>query len=189
MFLACRPSAQQIEGFVAASRELPLSYSPIGLAGGNGAGFDVDEQTVIVGRGEQAFDRARRGLGAWRHFELGWVEVFPKDAPVTAGTAVAVLAKHAGVWSLNGCRVVYLIGSADTPEFGYAYGTLMNHAESGEEIFKVSLHADTGDVAYSIRAVSRPRAALARLGYPVTRRFQARFRRDSARALQRAIAE
>jgi uncharacterized protein (UPF0548 family) len=108
---------------------------------------------------------------------------------VTVGTVVVVLVRHLGFWSLNGCRVVYLVGAADGPEFGYAYGTLTNHAESGEEIFKVSLHADTQEVSYSIRAVSRPRAPLARLGYPITRVLQARFRRDSASALARAVAD
>jgi hypothetical protein len=58
----------------------------------------------------------------------------------------------------------------------------------GGEIFKVSLRPGTGEVSYVIRAASRPRALLARLGYPVTRSLQARFRRDSAAAIARAIA-
>jgi uncharacterized protein (UPF0548 family) len=65
----------------------------------------------------------------------------------------------------------------------------MNHAECGEEMFQVSLEPQTGAVSYSIRAVSRPRALLARLGYPVTRSFQARFRRDSAAAMTRATSD
>ena len=64
----------------------------------------------------------------------------------------------------------------------------LNRRPRGEEIFKVSLSPDTGEVSYAIRAASRPRALLARLGYPVTRTLQARFRRDSALAITRAIA-
>jgi len=71
--------------------------------------------------------------------------------------------------------------------FGFAYGTLPNHAEMGEEIFEVLLEPESEEVVYRIRAVSKPRAALARIGYPITRVFQERFRRDSIRALQRAI--
>ena len=44
----------------------------------------------------------------------------------------------------------------------------------------------TGDVMYRIRAVSWPRLALTRLGPPLVRMLQARFRRDSAAAMKRA---
>ena len=188
MFLLHRPAARDVERFIAASRDLPLSYEPIGLARQGGAGFQLDEHTTIVGSGEAAFARATNALIEWRHYELGWLDVSPKPAPLTPGTVVAVSVRHLGFWSLNGCRVVYSIGRPGDTTFGFAYGTLASHAEAGEEIFQVSFRPDTGDVSYLIRAASRPRAALARLGYPVVRLLQAKFRRDSARALQRAIA-
>jgi uncharacterized protein (UPF0548 family) len=72
-------------------------------------------------------------------------------------------------------------------EFGFAYGTLSNHAESGEEIFQVSLDPESGRVSYLIRATSRPHAPMARLGSPIARSLQARFRRDSAAAMTRAL--
>ena len=116
--------------------------------------------------------------------------MFPTLAAVAPGTVVAVLVRHLGFWSMNGCRVVYEIAGDDccrSREFGFAYGTLTNHAEIGEEISKVSPRPGTGEVSYVIRAASRPRALWARLGYPVTRSLQARFRRDSAAAIARAI--
>ena len=188
MFLGHRPSPLEVDAFIAASRRLPLSYEPVGLAKQNRAGFRVDVQEVVVGRGEAAFVRAKAALTGWRHFELGWVEVFPALAAVAPGTVVAVLVRHLGFWSMNGCRVVYAIAGDGSREFGFAYGTLTNHAETGEELFKVVIRPGTGEVTYVIRAASRPRALLARLGYPVTRSLQARFRRDSAAAMGRAIA-
>jgi uncharacterized protein (UPF0548 family) len=187
MFLLRRPPARDVEAFLTTSRQLPLSYNPIGLAGQSPHDFDVDEQVVNVGQGNAAFERAKEALAGWKHFSLGWVELFPAQAAVAPGVVVAVLARHLGFWSLNGCRVVYLIGARTEQEFGFAYGTLSNHAEAGEEVFKVAIHPKTGAVSYVIRAVSRARAPIARLGYPVTRALQARFRRDSARALTRAI--
>ena len=71
--------------------------------------------------------------------------------------------------------------------FGFAYGTLTNHAESGEELFEVFLNPATGVVHYRIRAVSWAQSTLARVGEPWVRVLQARFRRDSAAALARAI--
>jgi uncharacterized protein (UPF0548 family) len=187
MFLLHQPSPDDADRFIAASRELPLSYDPIGLAKEGRGGFNLDEQTAIIGRGPAAFARATTALAEWRHFELGWVELFPRRASIAPGTVVAVSARHLGFWSLNGCRVVYSIGSRGDQTFGFAYGTLANHVECGEEIFQVSLSPKTGEVSYLIRAASKPRAALARVGYPLARVLQARFRRDSARALRRAI--
>lgn len=187
MFLGHRPSPQEVQAFIAASCHLPLSYEPVGLAERHCAGLRLDSQVSVVGHGEAAFERAKVALTEWKHFELGWVELFPTMAGVAPGTIVAVLVRHLGFWSMNGCRVVYSIAGDDPREFGFAYGTLTNHAESGEEIFKVSLRPGTGEVLYVIRAASRPRALLARLGYPVTRSLQARFRRDSAAAFARAI--
>jgi uncharacterized protein (UPF0548 family) len=140
----------------------------------------------VIGRGRADFDRARAALAAWTHFDLGWVELFPRNAPIAPGTNVAVLIRHVGFWSLNGARVVYHL-EVDDSRFGFAYGTLPNHAERGEEIFEIALDERSGEVTYRLRAASRPRAALARLGYPIARGLQARFRRDSARAMARAV--
>jgi uncharacterized protein (UPF0548 family) len=186
MFFTRRPSPKTIEHFIARSLELPLSYDPIGVAQGTPAGRDVDETVVVIGRGQTDFERAKNALVSWKHFELGWTELFPRAAPIQPGTVVTVLVHHLGFWSLNGCRVVYGVGDRDDgARFGFAYGTLVNHAETGEELFEVLLSPDSGEVSYRIRAVSRPRAVLARLGYPVARALQARFRRDSSEAMKR----
>ena len=127
-------------------------------------------------------------LAEWRHFDFGWVELFPRSAAIEPGSVVAILVHHLGFWSMNGCRVVHAIGDRRTgPSFGFAYGTLTDHAEMGEEIFEVSLVPASEEVIYRIRAVSKARATLARIGYPFTRMLQARFRRDSITALRRAI--
>lgn len=100
---------------------------------------------------------------------------------------MAVLIRHFGFWSLNGCRVLYTVGGLnDVARFGFAYGTLTNHAEAGEELFEVFMDPQTGDVKYRIRAISRPQAMLARVGQPIVRVLQARFRRHSAEAMKRA---
>ena len=189
MFLACRPSASAIDRFLEESRDLSLSYGPPGILAGSADGWRLDEATAVIGHGQTDYDRARAALRAWAHFDLGWVELFPRQAPVETGTVVAVLIRHLGFWSLNGARVVYQVGSGhEGPSFGFAYGTLANHAEMGEELFEVIIDPPTGNVAYRVRAASRPRAALARLGKPIVRALQARFRRDSLAAMTRVTA-
>jgi uncharacterized protein (UPF0548 family) len=184
MFLARRPTAALIDRFLQRSQDLPLSYGPVGLAASATDRWTFDEASAVIGHGQADYERARAALRTWRHFDLGWIEVFPPLAPVAAGSVVAVLIRHLGFWSLNGCRVVYEVGTVTGElRFGFAYGTLTNHAEAGEELFEVFIDPPTGDVVYRLRAASRPRAALARIGRPIVRALQARFRRDSLAAM------
>ena len=188
MFVAHRPSPHAISRFIGDSQRLPLSYSPVGIVRTRSARPDLDEEVVAIGHGRADFERARGALGAWKQFDIGWVELFPRDAPTATDTVVAVLIRHFGFWSLNGCRVVYSAGDHDRDtRSGFAYGTLTNHAEAGEELFEVFLDPQSDDVMYRIRAVSWPQVMLARLGQPIVRLLQARFRRDSAEATKRAM--
>ena len=187
MFLARRPSRQTIDRFLLESQDLPLSYGRIGLVRAETVRQGVDDAIVAIGRGQEDFERARAALMAWKQFDIGWVETFPREAPVAVGTVVAVLIRHLGFWSLNGCRVVYSVGCPDDgPRFGFAYGALTNHAEAGEELFEVFIDPQTDEVMYRIRATSWPQATLARAGQPIVRALQARFRRHSAAAMKRA---
>jgi uncharacterized protein (UPF0548 family) len=186
VFSLQRPSARRIDAFLRESAALPLSYSPVGIASAPPAAYDADETVAIIGRGDRCFERAKGALAGWKQFDPGWGMLFPATPPVDCGTTVTVLLRHLSFWSLNGCRVVYGIGDRTTaPRFGYAYGTLTNHAEIGEEIFEVEIDG-AGDVRYRIKAASRPRAALARLGYPIVRVLQAKFRTDSVRVMTAA---
>jgi len=188
MFLARRPSRASIDRFLCDSQDLSLSYGPIGIVMGETPRKGFDELTVAIGHGETDFARARAALMAWKPFDIGWVETFPRNAPVAIGTIVAVLIRHLGFWSLNGCRVLYTVGGLDDAcRFGFAYGTLTNHAEAGEEVFEVFIDPRTHDVMYRIRATSWPNATLARVGQPVVRLLQARFRRHSGAAMMRAV--
>ena len=72
--------------------------------------------------------------------------------------------------------------------FRFAYGTLLEHVECGEEQFLLEL-ADDGAVWYDIRSFSRPRSWAVRLGYPLARRMQRRFARESIAAMRRQVAE
>lgn len=90
---------------------------------------------------------------------------------------VAVLARSLGLWWLNACRIVYLVDEQiERKSFGFAYGTLPDHAESGEGRFVIEMDED-GTVWYDILAFSRPNRTLARIGYRYVRRVQ----NDSAR--------
>jgi uncharacterized protein (UPF0548 family) len=187
MFLTRRPSQDDIDRFLDHSRGLPLSYGPPGLVREKPKGNRCAEEVAAIGHGARDFGRARAALMAWKQFEIGWVETFPRHAPVEAGTVVAVLIRHLGFWSLNGARVLYRVDdTAGEARFGFAYGTLTNHAESGEELFEVFVEGQSGQIMYRIRAISWPQTVVTRIGRPIVRFLQARFRRDSVAAMRRA---
>jgi len=98
--------------------------------------------------------------------------------------------RHFGFYSLNACRIVYVVDEEGPIErFGFAYGTLGEHAESGEERFTVEWNRDDDMVWYDILAFSRPRQMLARLGYPLSRSLQKKFAKGSKLAMLQSVRD
>lgn len=179
-----KPNAAQIAAFVESQRDLQLTYEGVGCTASHPPpGYVVDHHRTRIGQGDDAYAAAVEAIRRWDHFRFGWIEPHPDGVPIRAGETVAVLARVLGCWWLNPCRIVDTIDEDD--RFGFAYGTLPGHAESGEERFLVERDAE-GVVWYDILAFSRPRSLLARLGYPLTRRIQKQFARDSAEAMRLA---
>lgn len=187
MMLLRKPADARIRTFIEAQSSLPLNYAQVGATAGElPAGYATDHVRVRLGDGESVFAAAKAALQRWEEFQTGWTELYWPDTPVVAGQVVAVLARVFGVWTLNACRVVYVV---DEPtRFGFAYGTLPDHAEAGEERFLIE-QDDHGAVWYDIRVFSRPNQFLARLAGPLAHRLQDRFRRDSAAAMARAVSK
>ena len=183
-----KPSAESIRPFLAAQAELPFTYSAVGTTAETPpAGYVVDHTRIKLGEGEAVFHSARAALQRWEQFRLGWVEAWSPDTPIKAGEVVAVMGKAIGLWWLNSCRIVYVVDeSGPINKFGFAYGTLPGHVESGEERFLIEWNRADDCVWYNILAFSRPHHILTRLGYPLVRRAQKRFGRDSAAAMLRA---
>ena len=143
-----------------------------------------------LGDGSQVFERAKVALGRWDQFRIGWAEVQPDDQPIIPGAVVAIIAYRLGIWWLNACRVVYVVDESGPVErAGFAYGTLPDHAGSGEERFLIEWDRETNEVWYDVLAYSRPHWLLARLGYPYMRWSQRQFGRRSAAAMIRAVSE
>ena len=190
-----KPTFESIRRHLAAQALREYTYSQVGATSDEAitthppAGYALDHTRVRIGTGGDVFQAAIEGLREWRQFRLGWLEALPGDAPLAVGVTVAVVARALGVWSVNCARIVYTIdGEAGTVRrFGFAYGTLPDHIEAGEERFLIEWDRATGSVWYDIIAFSRPRHFLARLGYPWVRRVQKRFARDSAAAMASAV--
>jgi uncharacterized protein (UPF0548 family) len=188
MFLLQQPSIHLIAQFISSQHDLPFSYQEVGATHGEAAppGYKVDHNRIRLGEGEEVYLRAVVALRSWKQFDLGWVTIVPPNTPVEVGRIVAVQARTFGFWTLSAARIVYVIEDvAPVKRFGFAYGTLPNHVECGEERFTIERHEDDS-VWYDIYAFSHPQHPLVRLGFPIARKLQKRFVRESLATIARA---
>ena len=189
MFSLTIPTEEHIQGFLSKQPNSGFSYPEIGAsASAVPTGYNVDHNRIQLGRGEVNWQRAREAIRAWKMFNLPWLRLYWPSAPVTAGSEVAVSIHHFGFYSLNACRIVYVIDEEGLiKRFGFAYGTLAEHAETGEERFTVEWNRGDDSVWYDILAFSRPAQMFARLGYPLSRLLQKRFAEGSMAAMVDAV--
>jgi len=190
MFLWKRPTDETVRSLLERQSSLPFSYTEVGSSRSMPpTGYNIDHNRVQLGQGERAFKSAIAAIRQWRMFSVPGVELCWPDARLEPGTIVAVRVAHLGFWSLNFCRIIYLIDDKGAVErFGFGYGTLAEHAERGEERFKVEWNRADDSVWYDILAFSRPAALLTRLAYPYSRERQEQFARESLRAMKAAVA-
>jgi uncharacterized protein (UPF0548 family) len=187
MFRISEPSDEDAARVVASQHDLPFTYAEVGATNATlPTNYTVDHNRIQLGNGEATFHRAVAALKNWQQFDLGWVTIVPRGVPIETGAIVAVKARAFGTWSLNASRVVYTIDKSRA--FGFAYGTLPDHVECGEERFLI-LWLGSDRVFYDILAFSRPRHPLVRLGFPFARLLQKRFARDSLNHMKNLTAD
>lgn len=191
MFLLSKPDETFIRLFLERQKGEPFSYPEVGASSGLApVGYNVDHNRILLGEGHETFLRAIGAVKGWKMFDFAWLELCWPDTPIVEGATVGILVRHLGFWSLNACRIVYVIEEkGEVERYGFAYGTLPAHAERGEERFSVEYHQADAQVWYDLYAFSRPRHALARASYPVSRLLQKRFARESKKAMVKAVSK
>lgn len=187
MFTILKPDSGTIADFLDSASRTGFSYKEIGATQGEiPAGYTVDRNRILLGSGDDVWARAKAAIGAWKMFDIGWARAVPADTPIEVGRDVAVVVSHFGIYSLNAARIVYVLDDAE--HFGFAYGTLEDHGESGEELFLVERNLTNAEVHYSLLAFSRPGHFLTYLGYPAARYLQKEFAKASMAAMLRSAA-
>ena len=189
MYLFKKPNDERIDGFIESQSRLEFTYPSVGTTrnGDHPSGFLVDHNRIHLGAGQATFDAARRALCGWQHYRFDWIELHRSDVDPEPEQTVGVLARALGLWVLNACRVVYVVEEEEpVRRFTFAYGTLPEHAESGEERFQVEWLEDDS-VWYDILAFSRANQLIARLAYPYVRRKQKQLARESMLAMKAAV--
>ena len=191
LFRLTAPSEERIRRFISEQKGTGFSYPEVGASATIApTGYNIDHNRVQLGRGEVTWQRATKAIRTWQMFSMPWVKFHWPSAPILAGTDVAVSVHHFGFYSLNACRIVYVVNEdAPTKRFGFAYGTLAEHAGRGEERFTVEWNREDDTVWYDILAFSCPRYMFARLGYPLSRSLQRKFAKDSKLAMLQSVKD
>jgi uncharacterized protein (UPF0548 family) len=190
MVTTSRPSESTLRNFLQKQVGANFSYSQVNHTQKNErvSGFNNDRNRVLLGKGQGVYDAACEALRQWEMFPGGWAWIEPKDSPIQTGQTLVMVAKILGIHWLSACRIVYTLdGAGPERRFGFAYGTLPDHIECGEERFSVEwLEDDT--VWYDLKAFSHPRLLVVWIGYPLARLLQKRFVRESLAKMKR-VAE
>ncbi len=157
MFLLTLPSKNDVDAFLVAQQQSTLSYSQVDLSQSltAPAGFVSDHNRVKLGAGQDAFLKAQAAVRAWKMFDIEWLRLCWPETPIIVGQMVGVLVHHFGIWSLNACRVVYLVD--------------VHAGASLESVMAISgHHAKTMVMRYSHSTEKTRRAAISALdGYGV----------------------
>ncbi len=171
------PTRTQIQRFLNIESGLDYSYRELGATQQEPPrDYDHDHSSIYLGRGAELWSQAKTILDTWQQFPADWTNIQPTQAPLEVNQNVAVLFRLWGIWFTNSARIVYVLREEN--RYGFAYGTLPGHVEQGEECFWIEREAN-GAIYYHIKAFSKPRFWLAKLGYPIARMYQRKFVKES----------
>lgn len=191
MFTFLEPSEREISNYLAEQKNLPFSYAEIGASKNSiPPGYPINHHRIGLGSGAQTFARAKQAIERWTMYQLDWTRLYPAKIPIKIGESVCVVVNHGFSWSLNPCRIVYVIeeSGAEIEKYGFAFGTLPGHSETGEERFTVEWNRADDSVAYELLSFARARHIFARIGFPFVKIFQRKFAVDSGKMMLRAVS-
>jgi uncharacterized protein (UPF0548 family) len=191
MFTVIEPSERHIKEFLAEQKDLPFSYKEVGASKSVvPQNYPINHHRIRVGSGVADYARAKNALQSWTMYKLDWTRIYPPDAPIAIGETVVVIVNHHFCWSMNSCRIVYVLEENEATErFGFAFGTLPGHSETGEERFTVEWNRDDDSVWYELLAFALPHHILAKIAAPFVHFVQRKFALDSQKAMQKAVGK
>jgi len=188
------PSKAKLDNFLRTQQEAQFSYTEIGYtkiktiqtnetsqAPKTFKGYIIDYHSSLIGKGDQVWEKAKEALRQWQHFPYSFTKIYPNTTKIEEGNIVAVMIYILGFWWRNPAKIVYTFDEPD--RFGFAYGTLQEHAEKGEEAFWISRDKDN-NIIYHLYAISKPKFWAAKLAYPITRKYQRKFALESMQQMK-----
>ena len=178
-----RLDSAKIAALLASAQRASLTYPEVGASRDEKLpnGYHHVRRRERIGQASD-FDRAVTGLRTWAVQEGAGLRVFPSD-PVEPDATIIAVTTIGPMRVVVPCRIVSVFKDPDS--FGFAYGTLPGHPESGEESFVVERR--DGATFFTVSAFSKPVDPLARLAGPAGRVVQRSVTRRYVNALRRYV--
>ncbi|XP_021735481.1 UPF0548 protein At2g17695 isoform X2 [Chenopodium quinoa] len=153
-------------------------------------GFLLNHARVLIGSGQETYEKGKNALQNWRHFQMNWTFVEP-TTPIKSGVKFCVCVKEFLPWLMMPLQVVYVNENKRSGKmkasFSFGSGTLQGHLLAGEERFSVELD-DKNQVWYEILSFSKPAHFLSFMGYPYVQFRQKYFAKKSTDAVLKHIS-
>jgi uncharacterized protein (UPF0548 family) len=138
---------------LAAHRQAAPTYDHVGSTLAPATSGARHTGTIVVGTGTAAFDAGRSALRSWAPQRGLGATVLPDDARPDLDQTVVLSMGVAGRGVHIPVRVVAVV---DEPgRYGWAYGTLPGHPETGEQLFLLE-HRPDGEVVLTIHIDAEP---------------------------------
>ncbi|XP_047318059.1 UPF0548 protein At2g17695-like [Impatiens glandulifera] len=201
MFLSWnRPSSEQQKDCIMKSGSFNYAAKHIGSTAKHASslqededllkdGFLVNHARVLVGSGNETYEKGKSALQSWRHFSFDWTFVDSKTR-IQNGNKFCVCVKEFVPWLMMPLQVVYVKennmnqNKASISSFGFGSGTLHGHLLAGEERFSIELD-ENNQVWYEVLSFSKPAHFLSMIGYPYVRMRQKYFTHQSTTAVKK----
>lgn len=185
VFFLSAPSDDEIRSLLGTLADAPFTHRDVGLTQGAldaaPRGYRLDRYGTDLGEGRAVFERASAALSRFENYPPSFTRIVRRAGELAPGHVFATVASHLGFASVHPCRVLYVI--REPTRFGFGFGTLPGHAESGEERFVVEM---VGSMArYEVLAFSKPTGFFPRLGAPIAWGYQLRFQRETLETMRR----
>lgn len=185
------PGKKQLDDFLKSQQKATFNYTEIGYtklekmqtsqSSKTPKGYNEDYYFIGLGKGDLVWQKAKEAMNQWKHFPASFTKIYPNTTKLESGNIVLVMIHILGFWWRNPAKIVYTFDEHE--RFGFSYGTLQEHAEQGEEAFWISRDKDNL-VTYHLRAISKPNFWAAKLAYPLTRKYQAKFAQESMQQMK-----
>ena len=182
------PKQKKLDEFLSKQQKATFSYTEIACTKLEKnqplkipKGYVEDYNFINIGKGDQTWEKAKTTIQQWKHFPPSFTKIYPNTTKIEAGNIVVVMINILGLWCRNPAKIVYTFNKPN--RFGFAYGTLQEHAEQGEEAFWISRNSNN-QITYHLRAISKPKFWAAKLAYPLARKYQRKFALESMQNLK-----
>lgn len=169
------PTQERLAALVAQQAVYDVTYSAVGTTLTTPPeGYHVASGRKRAGTGQVTFRRGRSAIREWKAHAAMGMTLEPSVPELEEGNVMAfamAVQPPLPLFATGCCRIVQVI---DEPRrFGFVYGTLPHHPESGEEAFMVH-HHDDDVVEFEIIAFSKANSLATKVTGPIARRLQRR---------------